>query len=140
MGERGDGMSYLGKEVKLTARVIEEERSFLDSSWSNPKLVLELPNGTKFKVPELHLGLMVDAPKYIVVDKRLDVTFSCLGYAIEDGVWFWANKKAFLSNENVRLDHTQQQLIDAGFEEVFENPNYEVKEVEKRQLYLKNQL
>lgn len=66
---------------------------------------------------------------YKIIDKRLDVTFNCLGYVIEDGVWFWANKKAFLNNENVRLDHTQQQLIDAGFEEVFENPNYEVKEV-----------
>lgn len=67
---------------------------------------------------------------YQIIDKRLDVTFNCLGYVIEEGVWFWANKKAFLSNEDVRLDHTQQQLIDAGFEEVFENPNYEAKEVE----------
>lgn len=124
-------MSYLGKEVKLTARVIEEERSFLDSSWTSPKLVLELPNGTRFKIPELHLELIAQEPKYIVIDKRLDVTFSCLGYDIEDGVWFWGNKKFFLKNKGVRLDHTQQQLIDAGFEEVFENPNYEVKEVEE---------
>lgn len=75
-------------------------------------------------------GYTVEKEKlYQIIDKRLDVTFNCLGYVIEEGVWFWANKKAFLSNEDVRLDHTQQQLIDAGFEEVFENPNYEAKEV-----------
>lgn len=79
-----------------------------------------------------HFGYTVEKEKlYQIIDKRLDVTFNCLGYVIEDGDWFWANKKAFLSDKNVRLDHTQQQLIDAGFEEVFENPNYEVKEVTK---------
>lgn len=75
-------------------------------------------------------GYTVEKEKlYQIIDKRLDVTFSCLGYAIEDGVWFWANKKFFLKNKGVRLAHTQQQLIDAGFEEVFENPNYEAEEV-----------
>lgn len=66
---------------------------------------------------------------YQIIDKRINATFSCLGYDIEDRVWFWGNKKFFLKNKGVRLDHTRQQLIDAGFEEVFENPNYEAKEV-----------
>ncbi|WP_203265666.1 DUF1642 domain-containing protein [Streptococcus uberis] len=66
---------------------------------------------------------------YQIIDKRLNATFSCLGYEIDDRVWFWGNKKFFLKNKGARLAHTRQQLIDAGFEEVFENPNYEVKEV-----------
>lgn len=68
---------------------------------------------------------------YQIIDKRLNATFSCLGYDIEGRAWFWGNKKFFLKNKGVRLAHTRQQLIDAGFEEVFENPNYEVKEVTK---------
>ncbi|HGW6357094.1 TPA: DUF1642 domain-containing protein [Escherichia coli] len=66
---------------------------------------------------------------YQIIDKRLNATFSCLGYDIEDRVWFWGNKKFFLKNKGVRLAHTRQQLIDAGFEEVFKNPNYEAPEV-----------
>ncbi|GAB6719070.1 DUF1642 domain-containing protein [Streptococcus uberis] len=66
---------------------------------------------------------------YQINDKRLNATFSCLGYDIEDRVWFWGNKKFFLKNKGVRLAHTRQQLIDAGFEEVFKNPNYEAPEV-----------
>lgn len=66
---------------------------------------------------------------YQIIDKRLNATFSCLGYEIDDRVWFWGNKKFFLKNKGARLAHTRQQLIDAGFEEVFENPNYEAKEV-----------
>lgn len=66
---------------------------------------------------------------YQIIDKRLNATFSCLGYDIEDRVWFWGNKKFFLKNKGVRLAHTRQQLNVAGFEEVFENPNYEAKDV-----------
>lgn len=75
-------------------------------------------------------GYTVEKEKvYQIIDKRLNATFSCLGYDIEDRVWFWGNKKFFLKNKGVRLAHTRQQLIDAGFEEVFENPNYEAEEV-----------
>lgn len=66
---------------------------------------------------------------YQIIDKRLNATFSCLGYDIEGRAWFWGNKKFFKKNKGDRLAHTRQQLIDAGFEEVFENPNYEVEEV-----------
>lgn len=66
---------------------------------------------------------------YQIIDKRLNATFSCLGYDIDGRAWFWGNKKFFLKNKGVRLAHTRQQLIDAGFEEVFENPNYEAEEV-----------
>lgn len=66
---------------------------------------------------------------YQIIDKRLNATFSCLGYDIEGRAWFWGNKKFFLKNKGVRLAYTRQQLIDAGFEEVFENPNYEAEEV-----------
>lgn len=66
---------------------------------------------------------------YQIIDKRLNATFSCLGYDIDGRAWFWGNKKFFLKNKGDRLAHTRQQLIDAGFEEVFENPNYEVEEV-----------
>lgn len=66
---------------------------------------------------------------YQIIDKRLNATFSCLGYDIEGRAWFWGNKKFFKKNKGVRLAHTRQQLIDAGFEEVFENPNYEAEEV-----------
>lgn len=66
---------------------------------------------------------------YQIIDKRLNATFSCLGYDIDGRAWFWGNKKFFLKNKGVRLAHTRQQLIDAGFEEVFVNPNYEVEEV-----------
>lgn len=66
---------------------------------------------------------------YKIIDKRLDVTFNCLGYVIDGRAWFWGNKKFFLKNKGDRLAHTRQQLIDAGFEEVFKNPNYEAKEV-----------
>lgn len=77
-------------------------------------------------------GYTVEKEKsYQIIDKRLNATFSCLGYDIEGRAWFWGNKKFFLKNKGVRLAHTRQQLIDAGFEEVFENPNYEVKEVTK---------
>lgn len=75
-------------------------------------------------------GYTVEKEKlYQIIDKRLNATFSCLGYDIEDRVWFWGNKKFFLKNKGVRLAHTRQQLIDAGFEEVFKNPNYEAPEV-----------
>lgn len=66
---------------------------------------------------------------YQIIDKRLNATFSCLGYDIDGRAWFWGNKKFFFKNKGVRLAHTRQQLIDAGFEEVFENPNYEAEEV-----------
>lgn len=66
---------------------------------------------------------------YQIIDKRLNATFSCLGYDIEGRAWFWGNKKFFKKNKGVRLAHTRQQLIDAGFEEVFKNPNYEAPEV-----------
>lgn len=66
---------------------------------------------------------------YQIIDKRLNATFSCLGYDIDGRAWFWGNKKFFLKNKGDRLAHTRQQLIDAGFEEVFKNPNYEAKEV-----------
>lgn len=66
---------------------------------------------------------------YQIIDKRLNATFSCLGYDIDGRAWFWGNKKFFLKNKGVRLAHTRKQLIDAGFEEVFENPNYEAEEV-----------
>lgn len=66
---------------------------------------------------------------YQIIDKRLNATFSCLGYDIEGRAWFWGNKKFFKKNKGDRLAHTLQQLIDAGFEEVFENPNYEAEEV-----------
>ncbi|MCK1198558.1 DUF1642 domain-containing protein [Streptococcus uberis] len=66
---------------------------------------------------------------YQIIDKRLNATFSCLGYDIEGRAWFWGNKKFFKKNKGDRLAHTRQQLIDAGYEEVFENPNYEAEEV-----------
>lgn len=75
-------------------------------------------------------GYTVEKEKlYQIIDKRLNATFSCLGYDIDGRALFWGNKKFFLKNKGVRLAHTRQQLIDAGFEEVFENPNYEAKEV-----------
>ncbi|GAA5361367.1 DUF1642 domain-containing protein [Streptococcus uberis] len=75
-------------------------------------------------------GYTVEKEKsYQIIDKRLNATFSCLGYDIEGRAWFWGNKKFFLKNKGVRLAHTRQQLIDAGFEEVLENPNYEAEEV-----------
>lgn len=75
-------------------------------------------------------GYTVEKEKvYQIIDKRLNATFSCLGYDIDGRAWFWGNKKFFLKNKGVRLAHTRQQLIDAGFEEVFENPNYEAEEV-----------
>ncbi|QBX27366.1 hypothetical protein [Streptococcus parauberis] len=122
-------MSYLGKEVKLTARVIEEERSFLDSSWSNPKLVLELPNGTRFEIPELYLELMADETRYIVVDKRLDECVNVLNYDSETGKCFWSDTDDYAPQFSHKFTRTQLKRI--GFEEVFENPNYEVKEVEE---------
>lgn len=71
-------------------------------------------------------GYTVEKEKsYQIIDKRLNATFSCLGYDIDGRAWFWGNKKFFFKNKGVRLAHTRQQLIDAGFEEVFENPNYE---------------
>lgn len=75
-------------------------------------------------------GYTVEKEKvYQIIDKRLNATFSCLGYDIDGRAWFWGNKKFFLKNKGVRLAHTRQQLIDAGYEEVFENPNYEAEEV-----------
>lgn len=75
-------------------------------------------------------GYTVEKEKsYQIIDKRLNATFSCLGYDIDVRAWFWGNKKFFLKNKGVRLAHTRQQLIDAGFEEVFKNPNYEAPEV-----------
>lgn len=75
-------------------------------------------------------GYTVEKEKvYQIIDKRLNATFSCLGYDIDGRAWFWGNKKFFLKNKGDRLAHTRQQLIDAGFEEVFKNPNYEAKEV-----------
>lgn len=75
-------------------------------------------------------GYTVEKEKlYQIIDKRLNATFSCLGYDIDGRAWFWGNKKFFFKNKGVRLAHTRQQLIDAGFEEVFENPNYEAEEV-----------
>lgn len=75
-------------------------------------------------------GYTVEKEKlYQIIDKRLNATFSCLGYDIDGRAWFWGNKKFFLKNKGVRLAHTRQQLIDAGFEEVFKNPNYEAPEV-----------
>lgn len=75
-------------------------------------------------------GYTVEKEKlYQIIDKRLNATFSCLGYDIDGRAWFWGNKKFFLKNKGVRLAHTRKQLIDAGFEEVFENPNYEAEEV-----------
>ncbi|MCK1202887.1 DUF1642 domain-containing protein [Streptococcus uberis] len=32
---------------------------------------------------------------YQIIDKRLNATFSCLGYDIEGRAWFWGNKKFF---------------------------------------------
>lgn len=41
-------------------------------------------------------GYTVEKEKlYQIIDKRLNATFSCLGYDIEDRVWFWGNKKFF---------------------------------------------
>lgn len=108
-------------------------------------LVFESNTGQKIKISNLDNGKLkkdlvnalihgytVQKEKlYQIIDKRLNATFSCLGYDIEGRAWFWGNKKFFLKNKGVRLAHTRQQLIDAGFEEVFENPNYEVKEVTK---------
>lgn len=101
--------------------------------WLNPK------NKRQAELNALALvTLIVNGPdavtvekkkSYQIIDKRLNATFSCLGYDIDGRSWFWGNKKFFLKNKGVRLAHTRQQLIDAGFEEVFENPNYEAEEV-----------
>lgn len=32
---------------------------------------------------------------YQIIDKRLNATFSCLGYDIDGRAWFWGNKKFF---------------------------------------------
>lgn len=92
---------------------------------------MEKTNNPVRKLINMHqFGYTVEKKKlYQIIDKRLNATFSCLGYDIEGRAWFWGNKKFFKKNKGVRLAHTRQQLIDAGFEEVFENPNYEVKEV-----------
>lgn len=106
-------------------------------------LVFESNTGQKIKISNLDdgklkkdlvnaliYGYTVEKEKsYQIIDKRLNATFSCLGYDIDGRAWFWGNKKFFLKNKGVRLAHTRQQLIDAGFEEVFENPNYEAEEV-----------
>lgn len=101
--------------------------------WLNPK------NKRQAELNALALvTLIVNSPDavtvekeklYQIIDKRLNATFSCLGYDIDGRAWFWGNKKFFLKNKGDRLAHTRQQLIDAGFEEVFKNPNYEAKEV-----------
>lgn len=94
------------------------------------KWIKETPNSMQIVVNMYQFGYEVEKEKlYQIIDKRLNATFSCLGYEIDDRVWFWGNKKFFLKNKGARLAHTRQQLIDAGFEEVFENPNYEAKEV-----------
>lgn len=106
-------------------------------------LVFESNTGQKIKISNLDNGKLkkdlvnaliygytIEKEKlYQIIDKRLNATFSCLGYDIEGRAWFWGNKKFFKKNKGDRLAHTRQQLIDAGFEEVFENPNYEAEEV-----------
>lgn len=42
-------------------------------------------------------GYTVEKEKlYQIIDKRLNATFSCLGYDIDGRAWFWGNKKFFL--------------------------------------------
>lgn len=41
-------------------------------------------------------GYTVEKEKlYQIIDKRLNATFSCLGYDIDGRAWFWGNKKFF---------------------------------------------
>lgn len=111
-----DDVDYLHEHIGYQSDEVREwlthnERDFYEAWLAYPNITVEKEKS------------------YQIIDKRLNATFSCLGYDIEDRVWFWGNKKFFLKNKGVRLAHTRQQLNVAGFEEVFENPNYEAKDV-----------
>lgn len=65
-------------------------------------------------------------PKYTVRLKGLAQYRSTLAYGNVSKTWFLASSEG----TDVRVKHTRRQLEEAGFSEIFNNPMFEVTEVE----------
>lgn len=65
--------------------------------------------------------------KYLVKMKGISIDSDCLNYDSIDDEWYLASD---IDGCNVRTHHTNKQLEKAGFSTVFDNPMFEVKEVE----------
>lgn len=66
-------------------------------------------------------------PRYTVRLKGLTSKRSYLNYLIEDDRWYLNDE---ISSVAARTHHTRKELEDAGFGEVFDNPMFEIEEVE----------
>ncbi|WP_455440268.1 DUF1642 domain-containing protein [Streptococcus salivarius] len=74
------------------------------------------------------LGYEVEKePRYTVRLKGLTSKRSYLNYLIDDDRWYLNDE---VSSVAARTQHTRKELEQGGFDEVFDNPMFEVKEVE----------
>lgn len=66
-------------------------------------------------------------PRYTVRIKGITSKRNCLNYFVEDGKWYINDE---VGSAAVRTHHTHKELEQGGFGEVFDNPMFEVEEVE----------
>lgn len=66
-------------------------------------------------------------PRYTVRIKGITSKRNCLNYFVEDGKWYINDEVGSVA---VRTQHTRKELEQGGFGEVFDNPMFEVEEVE----------
>ena len=71
--------------------------------------------------------IVEEEPRYTVRLKGLTSKRSYLNYLIEDDRWYLNDE---VSSVAARTHHTRKELEQGGFGEVFDNPMFEVKEVE----------